>query len=128
MLNGLSYHPQINPGYYPNPQPATKRFPKDVKIYRDLSTPNNPPTSPTSAEINRTNYAMVRVGLIRMVTDYGTASGNIGVRTDNINFSLTGKNVDLIIHDSGIQQYHPEFIDGNGQSRVSDIVLDVIYY
>ena len=42
----------------------------------------------------------------------------------NVDFSLTGKNVDVIIQDSGIQQYHPEFIDGNGQSRVSDIVLD----
>ena len=123
----IELSPIDNPGHYPNPQPATKRFPKDVKIYRDLSSPNNPPTSPTSAEVNRTNYAMVRVGFDTNGDFYGTASGNIGVRTDNLNFSLTGKNVDLIIHDSGIQQYHPEFIDGNGQSRVSDIVLDGPY-
>ena len=123
----IELSPIDNPGYYPNPQPATKRFPKDVKIYRDLSSPNNPPTSPTSAEVNRTNYAVARVGVDTNGDFYGTASGNIGVRTDNINFSLTGKNVDLIIHDSGIQQYHPEFIDGNGKSRVSDIVLDGPY-
>jgi hypothetical protein len=123
----IELSPIDNPGYYPNPQPATKRFPKDVKIYRDLSSPNNPPTSPTSAEVNRTNYAMVRVGLDTNGDFYGTASGSIGVRTDNLNFSLTGKNVDLIIHDSGIQQYHPEFIDGDGKSRVSDIVLDGPY-
>ena len=123
----IELSPIDNPGHYPNPQPATKRFPKDVKIYRDLSSANGPPTSPTSAEVNRTNYAMVRVGFDTNGDFYGTASGNIGVRTDNLNFSLTGKNVDLIIHDSGIQQYHPEFIDGNGQSRVSDIVLDGPY-
>ena len=123
----IELSPIDNPGYYPNPQPATKRFPKDVKIYRDLSSPNNPPTSPTSAEINRTNYAVARVGIDTNGDFYGTASGSIGVRTDNINFSLTGKNVELIIHDSGIQQYHPEFIDGNGKSRVSDIVLDGPY-
>ena len=123
----IELSPTDHPGYYPNPQPATKRFPKDVKIYRDLSSPNNPPTSPTSAEINRTNYAMVRVGVDTNGDFYGTASGSIGVRTDNINFSLTGKNVDIIIQDSGIQQYHPEFIDGDGKSRVSDIVLDGPY-
>ena len=123
----IELSPTDHPGYYPNPQPATKRFPKDVKIYRDLSSPNNPPTSPTSAEINRTNYAVVRVGVDTNGDFYGTASGSIGVRTDNINFSLTGKHVDIIIHDSGIQQYHPEFIDGDGKSRVSDIVLDGPY-
>ena len=123
----IELSPIDNPGYYPNPQPATKRFPKDVKIYRDLSFPNSPPSSPTSADVNRTNYAMVRVGLDTNGDFYGTATGSVSSRTGNLNFSLTGKNVDLIIHDSGIQQYHPEFIDGNGQSRVSDIVLDGPY-
>tara|TARA_R100000773_G_scaffold12558_1_gene11596 strand:+ start:80 stop:2080 length:2001 start_codon:yes stop_codon:yes gene_type:complete len=124
----IELSPEDNPGFYPNPSPATKRFPKNVKIYRDLSTaPNQPPSSPTSAEINRTNWAMVRVGVDTNGDFYGTASGQVGVRTSNINYSLTGKNVDIIIQDSGIQQYHPEFIDGNGQSRVSDIVLDGPY-
>ena len=123
----IELSPIDNPGYYPNPQPATKRFSKDVKIYRDLSFPNSPPSSPTSADVNRTNYAMVRVGLDTNGDFYGTATGSVSSRTGNLNFSLTGKNVDLIIHDSGIQQYHPEFIDGNGQSRVSDIVLDGPY-
>ena len=36
---------------------------------------------------------------------------------------MTGKNVDIIIQDSGVLQYHPEFMDGR-QSRVRDIVLD----
>ena len=123
----IELSPIDNPGYYPNPQPATKRFSKDVKIYRDLSFPNSPPSSPTLADVNRTNYAMVRVGLDTNGDFYGTATGSVSSRTGNLNFSLTGKNVDLIIHDSGIQQYHPEFIDGNGQSRVSDIVLDGPY-
>ena len=124
----IELSPIDNPGYYPNPQPATKRFPKDVKIYRDLSTAaNQPPSSPTSAEINRTNWAVKRVGIDTNGDFYGTATGQVGVRTSNVDFSLTGKNVDVIIQDSGIQQYHPEFIDGNGQSRVSDIVLDGPY-
>ena len=124
----IELSPIDNPGYYPNPQPATKRFPKDVKIYRDLSTgAEQPPSTPTSAEVNRTNWAVKRVGIDTNGDFYGTATGNVGVRTANVDFSLTGKNVDLIIHDSGIQQYHPEFIDGDGKSRVSDIVLDGPY-
>ena len=107
----IELSPIDNPGYYPNPQPATKRFPKDVKIYRDLSTgAEQPPSTPTSAEVNRTNWAMKRVGIDTNGDFYGTATGNVGVRSANVDFSLTGKNVDLIIHDSCIQQYHPEFI------------------
>ncbi len=126
----IELSPEDNPGFYPNPSPATKRFPKNVKIYRDLSTSGNqPPTSsPTSAELDRTNWAMVRVGVDTNGDFYGTASGQVGVRTDNINFSLTGKNVDIIIQDSGIQASHPEFLDGTGKSRVRDIVLDGPYY
>ena len=41
----IELSPIDNPGYYPNPQPATKRFPKDVKIYRDLSTSAERPPS-----------------------------------------------------------------------------------
>ena len=49
------------------------------------------------------------------------------VINNDVSYSLTGKNVDIVIHDSGILQYHPEFMI-NGQSRVSDIVLDGPYY
>ena len=124
----IELSPTDNPGCYPNPKLATKRFPTDVKIYRDLSTADNqPPSSPTSTEVNRTNWAMKRVGINTNGDFYGAATGQVGVRTDNVDFSLTGKNVDVIIQDSGIQQYHPEFIDGNGKSRVRDIVLDGPY-
>ena len=47
---------------------------------------------------------------------------------DDLSYSLTGKNVDLIIHDSGILQYHPEFLGDDGKSRVRDVVLDGPYY
>ena len=46
----------------------------------------------------------------------------------DIKYSLTGKNVDLVIQDSGVLQYHPEFIDDDGKSRVRDIILDGPYY
>ena len=38
---------------------------------------------------------------------------------------MSGKNVDLVVHDSGVQQFHPEFIDPQtGRTRVRDLVLD----
>ena len=123
----IELSPEDNPGNYPNPSPATKRFPEPVKIYRDLNTGPTTPNPPAS-DLNRTNWAVKRVGIDTNGDFYGTANGNIGVRTANIDFSLTGKNVDIIIQDSGIQASHPEFLDGTGKSRVRDIVLDGPYY
>ena len=127
----IELSPTDNPDNYPKPQPATKRFRKNVKIYRDLNGGYGPTTSsPTSAEIGRTNWALKRVGIhsngdFWPVTSY---TGNIQSLNGDTSYSLTGKNVDLVIHDSGVMQYHPEFIDGNGKSRVRDIVLDGPYY
>ena len=133
---GISTHPQVkwielSPSdyryAYPEPEPATKRFRKSVKIYRDLSS-NAPPTNPTDAEENRTNWAVKRVGVATNGDGWPNVNGNPAVITSDISYSLTGKNVDLIIQDSGVLAYHPEFIDDNGQSRVRDVILDGPYY
>ena len=122
----IELSPSDHPGYYPNPEPYTRRFPKDVKIYRSLGL-YPPPSTPTSAEENRTNWAMKRVGVQTNGDGFPNDVLNINITTGNIDYSLTGKNVDVIIMDSGVMQYHPEFIDANGQSRVRDIVLDGPY-
>ena len=133
---GISTHPQVkwielSPSdyryVYPDPEPATKRFRKNVKVYRDLSL-HYPPTTATSAEENRTNWATKRVGIATNGDSWPNVTGNAAVINDDLSYSLTGKNVDVIIHDSGIMQYHPEFIDDDGKSRVRDIVLDGPYY
>ena len=132
----ISKHPQVKwielsitdyPDVYPKPEPDIKRFKKDVKVYRDLGS-NAPPTTPTSAEENRTNWAMKRVGIATNGDSWPNVTGNPGVINTDLSFSLTGKNVDLIIQDSGCLQYHPEFIDDDGKSRVRDVILDGPYY
>ena len=123
----IELSPSHHPGYYPNPELLTKRFPKDVKIYRTLAGSNAPPTTPTSAEENRTNWAVPRVGVDTNGDAWPNDTITIDVKTGNIDFSLTGKNVDVIILDSGVLQYHPEFIDADGKSRVRDIILDGPY-
>ena len=121
----IELSPNDNPEVYPKPQPVTKRFKSDVRVYRDLGATNDPPnTSPTSAELNRTNWAVVRVGLATNGDGWPNVSQSIAPITTDVSYSLTGKNVDLIIHDSGILQYHPEYMKGDGTSRVRDVILD----
>ena len=132
----ISKHPHVKwielsisdyPNIYPRPEPDIKRFKKDVKVYRDLSV-YYPPATPTSAEENRTNWAMKRVGIATNGDSWPNVAGNPDVINTDLSFSLTGKNVDLIIQDSGCLQYHPEFIDDDGKSRVRDVILDGPYY
>ena len=123
----IELSPTDNPEAYPDPSPATKRFRGNVKIYRDLDGNGPPSTNPTSAELYRTNWALKRVGINSNAVSWPNVNGAAAVINNDVSYSLTGKNVDIVIHDSGILQYHPEFMI-NGQSRVSDIVLDGPYY
>ena len=123
----IELSPTDNPEVYPDPSPATKRFRGNVKIYRDLGSNAPPATNPTSAEDRRTNWAVKRVGIATNGDSWPGVTGNPAVINDDVSYSLTGKNVDIVIHDSGVLQYHPEFMV-NGQSRVNDIVLDGPYY
>ena len=50
----IELSPNDNPEVYPKPQPVTKRFKSDVRVYRDLGATNDPPnTSPTSAGLEQ---------------------------------------------------------------------------
>ena len=117
--------PEVYPEAYPPPSFATRRFKTNVKVYRDLDSVVAPPTlSATAAEQGRTNWAVVRTGIQSSGDFWGTANTNINTTLGDVSYTLTGKNVDVIIHDSGVMQYHPEFRDANNISRVRDIVLD----
>ena len=134
--NEIAKHPKVkwielspthHPDVYPEPRPTTKRFKKNVKIYRDLST-SSFAYSATSAEENRTNWAVKRVGFHTNGDCWPGVTGDPSPITSDISYSLTGKNVDVIIQDSGVLQYHPEFLDDDGKSRVLDVILDGPYY
>jgi len=127
----IELSPTDNPESYPTPQPRTKRFPKAVKVYRDLSRyggNNNPPTTPTIAEEHRTNWAVRRVGVDTLGDSWPVGGIFLAPIITNIDYSLTGKNVDVIIMDSGVLAAHPDFLDADGKSRVRDIVLDGPYH
>ena len=119
--------PTCNPDNYPKPEPATARFGSDVKIYRDLDS-NAPPGIATAGELNRTTWALPRTGIATNGDFWAGVTGNPPVKFGDVTYTLTGANVDIVIHDSGVLQYHPEFLKDDGTSRVSDIVLDGPYY
>jgi hypothetical protein len=140
----LRRHPHIEwvvldigtyPELYPVPSPATLKFSGDVKVYRDLGAANQPVSTGASiGEINRTNWAVIRTGITSSLSFWsespltgGTDDDEIEPVLGNASYSLTGKHVDVVIHDAGVFQYHPEFLT-NGQSRVRDVVLDGPYY
>jgi hypothetical protein len=138
--DSLKNHPHIAwveldpteyPDKYPQPELYAQRFPEDIKIYRDLTGGGAPPVSPTSAELNRTGWQTVRTA-IKSNSDFWSNVANVGESVTsvlgNVNYSVTGKHVDVVIHDAGVLAYHPEFLDENGRSRVRDIVLDGPFY
>jgi subtilisin family serine protease len=124
----IELSPTDNPDAYPKPSFATKRFKKNVKFYRDVLSSGIPSSSPTSAEENRSNYGVGRPTVRKSGEFFADNIGNIDTSTRDVSYNLTGKNVDIVIQDSGTLQYHPEFMDSNGQSRLRDIILDGPYY
>ena len=67
-----------------------------------------------------TDNTLVNWGLRRSIMENNAY--NNSTTSDNIfPYALTGKGVDIVIQDSGIQTDHPDFIDSNGISRVKSI-------
>ncbi len=131
----LTNHPNIKwielssieyPKIYPQPVPIASRWPTDVKIYRDLQLSISP--TPAPEEINRTNWAIKRT-ILQKSSDFWTQTGEfIPPVLGNVDYTIDGSNTDIIIQDSGVLQYHPEFLDSTGKSRVRDIILDGPYH
>ena len=127
-IKWIELSPTDNPESYPDPSPATKRFKKNVKFYRDLVSQFIPSTNPSSDELDRSNWGVARPTVRKSGEFFTDNLGAVNLVTKDVSYNLTGKNVDVVIQDSGVLQYHPEFMDANGQSRVRDIILDGPYY
>jgi len=128
-IDWIELDPSENPDEYPKPEHYIKRWGKEVKVYRDLNGGNQPvSTGATVGELDRTGWQIVRTGIKTNGDAWGTATLQIPPIDSDASYSLTGKNVDVVVHDSGVLASHPEFLDENGVSRVRDIVLDGPYY
>ena len=87
----------------------------DIQIgFRSTQTGNF--TKPNSLD----NATYVNWGLRRSVME-SNLYGNISTTDNQFQYALTGKGVDIVIQDSGIEPNHPDFLDGDGVSRVKPI-------
>jgi len=70
--------------------------------------------------VTNSSGSFVNWGLIRHSFDYNIY-GTGTTTNQNYQYALDGTGVDVVIWDSGIEVNHPEFLDGNGQTRVQTI-------
>lgn len=129
----LRTHPKIenvilNPDKYTIPESKlTKRF-KKVVAFNKPSLPaaiDNESISHTNGV--RSNWSNTFVNGNQSSKPYqGVGITTVTIVNSDLEYSLTGKNVDAIILDEGIGAAHPEFLLGNTR-RVKDLVLDGPY-
>jgi subtilisin family serine protease len=86
----------------------------DIKIGRN-ATQKGVFTKTTLDSGNYQNWGLIRAN--SLTNNYGTGT----TTSENYNYTLTGKGVDVVIQDSGLQVDHPEFQDEWGVSRVQQI-------
>ena len=128
----IELSPADNPDSYPKPELATKRFKKSVYNIRRPFAFGYVTGFDFSANLHRTNQGVGRPTVrynseLYSWPDYAYKNHVGRLDEYDASYQLSGKNVDIVISDSGILQYHPEFLDDNGQSRVLDIILDGPY-
>ena len=118
----------LNPDKYP-PQESklTNRF-KKVVAFNKPSLPAAVDTETTSHTNGvRSNWSNTFVNGNQTSEPYqGVGITTVTISNSELQYSLTGKNIDAVIIDEGIGAVHPEFLLGNNR-RVKDLVLDGPY-
>jgi len=118
----------LNPDKYPLPESRlTNRF-KKVVAFNKPSLPAAVDTETTSHTNGvRSNWSNTFVNGNQSSEPYqGVGIATVTISNSELQYSLTGKNVDAVIIDEGIGAVHPEFLLGNIR-RVKDLVLDGPY-
>ena len=86
----------------------------DIKIGRN-ATQKGVFTKTTSSTGTYQNWGLIRAN--SLTNNYGTGT----TTSENYNYTLSGRGVDVVIQDSGLQVDHPEFQDEYGVTRVQQI-------
>ena len=71
-----------------------------------------PPYNASTATGNNINWSLIRNSYAN------NAYGNTTTTSSEYNYVLDGSGVDVVIIDTGIEYYHPEFLDANGNTRI----------
>jgi len=121
------------------------RWGGNVKVYKEFEDSNTLPSTPTSADWNRTGYQILR-GMYEVDPWINDGVADDTVKFENITQLGDGIDVDVIVADDGAGWIgHPEFqnnceapkpdgytggnlLPGEGTCDVLDLVLDAPYY
>lgn len=129
----LKQHPKIenivlSPEKYPQPRSNhTNRYKKNVAFNKPALVAAFDSETISHTNKIRSNWSHLFVNNPTSQPFRGVGIGTTTIVNTDIQFSLTGKNVDAVIIDSGIGALHPEFIDNDQKTRVRDVILDGPY-
>ena len=129
----LKQHPKIervelNPDKYPQPQtPDSLRYKKPIGFSKPRVVGNVDNVDITYTNNLRSNWSHLFANNQSSLPFRGVGVATTGKINSDIPYSLTGKNVDAVIIDSGVTPLHPEFLNADGTSRVKDVILDGPY-
>jgi subtilisin family serine protease len=99
---------------------AVERPPEQIGLFPVSPTTFGPSTANVSFTIppynnasgNNVNWSLIRNSYLN------NQYGNITTTSSEYNYVLDGTGVDVVIMDTGIEYYHPEFQDANGNIRI----------
>jgi hypothetical protein len=129
----LKNHPKIetvelNPEKYPQPESLMSlRYKKDIAFNKPRLVANLDSVTPVFVDGIRSNWSHLFVNSQSSAPFQGVGIASTTNYNSDIEYSLSGKDVDAVIIDSGIGMLHPEFLDINGKTRVRDLILDGPY-
>ena len=119
---------ELNPEKYPQPQsPDTARFGNNVAFPKPLLPGGLGDFPPSYTNNVRSNWSMLFVSDPGSEPYQGVGISTVNTVDRDINYTVTGNNVDAVIIDSGVSVLHPEFIASDGSYRVFDVILDGPY-
>lgn len=129
----LRSHPQVervelNPTKYSQPvSPMTDRFKKNVAFNKPGLVAALDSESIAHTNGIRSNWSITFANNASSEPYRGTGITSTTIHNTDVQYSMTGKNVDAVIIDSGVGAIHPEFIAGDGTVRAKDLILDGPY-
>lgn len=99
---------------------AVERPPEQIGLFPVPPTTFGPSTANVSFTIppynnaagNNINWSLIRNSYTNNMY------GNTTTTSSEYNYVLDGTGVDVVIMDTGIEYYHPEFLDANGNTRI----------
>ena len=129
----LKTHPKVedvelNPDKYPQPQSLdTLRFRKNVAFNKPMLPLALDDESRAHTNGVRSNWS-ITFGTNPSSEPYkGVGITTNTIHNTDVHYSLSGKNVDAVIIDTGCGMLHPEFKKDDGTYRAKDLVLDGPY-